>query len=276
VYSDSGHKLGELDKPQDRVLVSRGGPGGRLENQFCGQKGQAISVILDLKLIADVGLVGYPNAGKSSLLKAISNATPKIASYPFTTICPQLGILQYEDCRQISMADLPGLIEGAHKNVGLGHRFLKHVERTKMLVFVIDVNGFRLNPLSPHRTAFDTIVLLNKELELYQDVLTDKPSILVINKMDTVMSEEQSSHLLDDVKNISDVTKEWSEETRPKNFIYFDDILQISAKTGANVPELKLRIRELIDFHAEEKKEIDPEIKSVNILVRRNPSIVAM
>ena len=129
-------------------------------------------------------MVGFPNAGKSTLLKAISKARPKIASYPFTTIKPNLGHIQYqEDEREITMADLPGLIEGAHINLGMGHRFLKHVERTRCLIFVIDVQGFQLNPHSVHRTAFETLVLLNKELELYNPDLLSKPAICIVNKV---------------------------------------------------------------------------------------------
>ena len=135
------------------------------------------------QLIADLGLVGFPNAGKSTLLKAISNARPKIASYPFTTIKPNLGHMSYEDEREITMADLPGLIEGAHINLGLGHRFLKHVERTTCNVFVIDIQGFQLNANSVHRTAFETLVLLNKELEMYNPDLLQKPSICLVNKV---------------------------------------------------------------------------------------------
>ena len=128
-------------------------------------------------------MVGFPNAGKSTLLKAISKARPKIASYPFTTIKPNLGHIKFEDEREITMADLPGLIEGAHVNVGMGHRFLKHVERTGCMVFVIDVKGFQLNPMSIKRSAFETLVLLNKELEIYNPDLLSKPAICLVNKV---------------------------------------------------------------------------------------------
>merc|ERR1719309_778210 len=117
--------------------------GGRDSNNFLGVCGDRRSVRLDLKLLGDVGFVGFPNAGKSTLLKALSNARPKIASYPFTTIKPNLGICEFEDLRRISFADLPGLIEGAHMNEGMGHAFLKHVERTRVLMFVIDITGFQ-------------------------------------------------------------------------------------------------------------------------------------
>ncbi len=126
----------------------------------------------------------YPILGKSTLLKAVSRASPKIAGYPFTTIRPNLGHIGYPDDRVITMADLPGLIEGAHYNVGMGYRFLKHVERTRLLLFVIDVNGFRLNENSEFRTAFQTLTLLNRELELYKPDLVEKPAVCLLNQMD--------------------------------------------------------------------------------------------
>lgn len=273
LLSETGRKLGELNNPGDKVLLAKGGPGGCLQNQFNGQPGQTHTVILDLKLISDVGLVGFPNAGKSSLLKALSRATPKIASFPFTTICPQLGILKYNDHRQISMADLPGLIEGAHRNAGLGHKFLKHFERTKILLFVVDICGFRLSPRSPHRTAFETMVLLNKELELYHDVLLDKPALLAVNKMDTESAEKKFSDLLQEIANIKDITSNWAPELRPKNFIQFDDIMPISAATGHNIDTLKSRIRQVIEFHHEEGQDVNPTIKQIDILLKKEPSV---
>lgn len=163
--------------------MAKGGTAGHPKNGFLGTKGQAYNVSLDLKLIADVGLVGFPNAGKSTLLKAISHAKPKIADYPckcscclfdccfelfwllVTTVRPNVGKIMYKDLRQISMADLPGLIEGAYANKGMGHSFLKHVERTKLLLLVVDINGFQLAPKYPHRSCLDTIALLNRVSE---------------------------------------------------------------------------------------------------------------
>ncbi|KRT80231.1 50S ribosome-binding GTPase, partial [Oryctes borbonicus] len=153
------------------------------KNGFLGSEGQNYSIKLDLKLISDIGLVGFPNAGKSTLLKAVSHAKPKIASYPFTTVRPNVGIMIYKDFRQISMADLPGLIEGAHANRGMGHRFLKHVERTKIILLVVDINGFQLSPQHEHRTCLDTIVLLNKvrnDVHLVQSVLNAFVGIRII------------------------------------------------------------------------------------------------
>ncbi|XP_035216048.1 GTP-binding protein 10-like [Stegodyphus dumicola] len=160
--TDSKQVLGGVDKVGDRLLLAKGGCGGGPQNDYLGQKGQSVPLVLDLKLLADVGFVGFPNAGKSTLLSALSKAKPKIASYPFTTIEPNVGILKYPDCREISAADLPGLIEGAHVNYGMGHKFLKHCLRTKVLLFVVDIGGFRLNLNSPFRDAFETIMFLNR------------------------------------------------------------------------------------------------------------------
>ena len=160
VVSDGGEVMGDLLRDNDTLLVARGGPGGSRQTDYCGIRGQKKSVKLDLKLIADVGFVGFPNAGKSTLLKAISRASPKIASYPFTTIQPNLATCDFPDLRRMTLADLPGLIEGASYNIGMGHRFLKHVERCNLLLFIVDINGFQFKADSPHRSALETLQLL--------------------------------------------------------------------------------------------------------------------
>ncbi len=142
-------------------------------------------VVLELKSIADVGLVGFPNAGKSSLLCALSRARPRIAAYPFTTLRPYIGTVEFEDQFCIRMADIPGLIEDAHANVGMGLRFLRHVERTHVLLFVVDLLGFQLSTGSPFRNAADTLALLARELDLYQSaMLSTRPCVVAANKTD--------------------------------------------------------------------------------------------
>lgn len=184
--AETGALLGDLVRAGDRLVVARGGRGGRGNARFKNSRNQAPRVAekgepgeerwltLELKLIADVGLVGMPNAGKSTLLSVISNARPKIADYPFTTLEPNLGVLRYDD-RDMVAADIPGLIEGAHMGVGLGHTFLRHVQRTRLLVHLID--GASESPLADYNQ-------INVELALYDETLGEKPQIVVFNKID--------------------------------------------------------------------------------------------
>lgn len=184
--ADSGALLGDLVKPGDRLIVAKGGRGGRGNARFKsashqaprvaekGEPGEERWLKLELKLIADVGIVGVPNAGKSTLLSVISNARPKIADYPFTTLEPNLGVVNYDD-RDLVVADIPGLIEGAHMGVGLGHAFLRHVQRTRLLVHLL--NGQSEAPLADYNQ-------INVELALFDEKLGEKPQIVVFNKMD--------------------------------------------------------------------------------------------
>jgi GTP-binding protein len=148
-----------------------------------GEPGESGRFVLELRLIAEVGLVGYPNAGKSTLLSAISKARPKIAPYPFTTLHPQIGIVEYEDHHRLTVCDVPGLIEGAHQNVGLGHAFLRHIERCKILVLLLDMAG------TDGRLPWDDYKQLLRELELYDPNLLQRPQLVVANKMDEPAAE---------------------------------------------------------------------------------------
>ncbi|KAJ7418160.1 GTP-binding protein 10 [Pitangus sulphuratus] len=204
---DDGKQIGELNAAGERFLAARGGLGGSLATDFLPCKGQKRIIHLDLKLIADVGLVGFPNAGKSSLLSKISHAKPEIASYAFTTIQPELGKIIYPDYKQVSVADLPGLIEGAHVNRGMGHKFLKHVERTKQLLLVVDISGFQLSIKTQFRTPFETILLLTKELELYKEELVTKPALLAINKMDLPCAKDNLNELMSQLQNPQDAVR---------------------------------------------------------------------
>nr|CAG4645697.1 EOG090X0ACU [Lynceus sp. MCZ IZ 141354] len=252
IYDETGTKLGELNSDTEQVIVAKGGIGGNPENSFSGGKGEEHRILIDLKLIADVGLVGFPNAGKSTFLKAASRAKPRIASYPFTTLKPNIGVMEYEDLRQISVADLPGLIEGAHQNIGLGHKFLRHVERTKLLLFLVDIEGFRLSPMYPHRNVLETIMLLNKELELYSGDLVNKPAILLINKMDAPGASAAFKSLVPSLHNLAEAVERVPEEMRPNRLIKFEDIIPISARSdSASVTNVKNRIRNLLDVSFE-------------------------
>ncbi|XP_021188453.3 GTP-binding protein 10 homolog [Helicoverpa armigera] len=272
VYRDDGKVLGSIDKEGETVIIARGGPGGTPETNFLGHFGQVHHIRLDLKLIADIGLVGFPNAGKSSLLKAISRAQPKIANYPFTTIKPNKGIIAYKDLRQISIADLPGLIEGAHINVGLGHSFLKHVERTKILLFIADVQGFQLSHKHPMRSCLETVLLLNKELELYDPELLQRPAILAVNKMDLPGTDAILKSIKEAYKDINSVVETLPEDIRPENVIAFDDIIGISAlKRGPSIEELKNLLRKRLDDLADET---DPNIVHPSKLFKQSRAVV--
>ncbi|GAB4570145.1 MAG: GTPase ObgE [Anaerolineae bacterium] len=184
--AETGEVLADLVRPGQRVVVARGGRGGRGNARFATSRNQAPRMAekgapgeerwlqLELKLIADVGIVGVPNAGKSTLLSVISNARPKIADYPFTTLEPNLGVVERNHDTFVA-ADIPGLVEGAHMGVGLGHAFLRHVQRTRLLVHLLD--GLSADPLADYNQ-------INAELALFDDRLGERPQIVVLNKMD--------------------------------------------------------------------------------------------
>jgi len=188
VYENS-KLLADLTRPGDYLIAARGGMGGRGNVHFVtptrraptefepGKEGEEKQLKLELKLIADVGLVGYPNAGKSTLLGRVSDAKPKIASYPFTTLTPNLGVIHGESF-DITVADIPGIIEGAHKGKGLGLNFLRHIERTKLLLFIVDITG---NPLKDYE-------ILRQEIRQYNPLILKKPSLVAFNKIDLVQS----------------------------------------------------------------------------------------
>ncbi|KAG9476551.1 hypothetical protein GDO78_003214 [Eleutherodactylus coqui] len=251
VTTDNGDKIGELNREGDTLRVARGGDGGSFRTDFLPSKGHRSFIRLDMKLIADVGLVGFPNAGKSSLLSSISHAKPAIADYPFTTLQPEVGKIMYPDYKQISVADLPGLIEGAHINKGMGHKFLKHVERTKQLLFVVDVSGFQLSVKTPFRTAFETVQLLMLELELYKDELLDKPALLAVNKMDLPDAEDKFQELLKQLEDPEGSLHTLPDSLVPERQIAFKHIIPISVATSQGIQDLTTCIRRSLDEEAE-------------------------
>jgi GTP-binding protein len=187
--------LGEITEHGQRLLVAQGGKRGlgnlhyktstnRAPRKFTlGAEGEDRELTLELKIISQIGLVGYPNAGKSTLISKLTHAHPKVAAYPFTTLNPVIGTIDYPDFRKLRVADIPGLIEGAHAGVGLGHDFLRHIERTEFLVFVIDMGGVDgRDPVADYRS-------LLRELKLYQPGLEKRPSLIVANKMDLPAAE---------------------------------------------------------------------------------------
>lgn len=219
--ADRGHLLKDLARDGDEVLVARGGKGGRGNKRFAtathqaprefesGQPGQRRNVLLELKLIADVGLIGKPNAGKSTLLSRLSRAHPEIAEYPFTTKYPNLGLVHVDHEHEFVLADIPGLIEGAHAGVGLGHEFLKHVERTKLLVHLVEPQP--LDGTDP----IENYHQIREELRLYDPALLERPEIVVITKCELPDAETAAELLSEDLG-------------RP--------VLQISAVTGKGLP----------------------------------------
>lgn len=194
---DAGTRLGEVIHHEDKFVVARGGGGGKGNCRFVssthraplerteGESGEEKILRLELKIVADVGLVGYPNAGKSTLLRALTAAHPKVASYPFTTLHPMIGTLTFDNYSQIRIADIPGLIDGAAKGVGLGHEFLRHIERTRLLVFVLDMAG------SDGRHPAEDLGNLRNELAAYNRDLGTRRYLVVANKMDEPASTEQ-------------------------------------------------------------------------------------
>lgn len=220
---ETGELLKDLDRVGARVLVCKGGAGGhgndKRNEATPGAPGESKTLLLKLKLIADVGLVGFPNAGKSTFISRVSNARSKAAAYPFTTKNPVLGVVKFDDGALV-LADIPGLVEGAHEGRGLGIEFLKHVERTRVLLHLIDfaaVDG--RDPLSDYRA-------LSHELESYSEKLADKKQILVANKMDVPEAREN-------LKKFRKAVKE--------------EIFPISAATGEGVPELLNKLKQ--EFH---------------------------
>lgn len=199
--ADSNEVLADLGSAGMRVVVAKGGRGGRGNTRFAsstnraprqceaGEEGEERELVLELKTIADVGLVGYPNAGKSTLLRAVSQARPKVAPYPFTTLQPVVGVVELEDFGRLTVADIPGLIDGAHANVGLGHAFLKHIERTHVLLYVLDMAGI------DGRKPYDDFIHLKRELELYMRGLSKRPALIAANKMDLPESVENLAEL---------------------------------------------------------------------------------
>lgn len=232
----------DLNSDGEEFIIAKGGRGGRGNVHFRnsirqaprfaenGKKGQEIEVVFELKILADVGLVGLPNVGKSTLISVISKAKPKIANYHFTTIDPNLGVVNIDRERSFIVADIPGLIEGANEGNGLGHDFLKHVERCRVLVHLVDISGIE------GRNHIDDFKMINEELKLYNEKLSEKPMIVALNKSD-----------LDFSNNADDFIKEFASKYQ---------IFKISAATTSGIKELVDAVSELLA--TSKIKEFDP------------------
>jgi GTP-binding protein len=232
VYNDdSGEVVGDLVEDGQRLLVCKGGRGGKGNARFAtsrnkaprvaekGEPGQARNLRLELKLIADIGIVGMPNAGKSTFLAAVTNAKPKIAAYPFTTIQPNLGVAKLDEYTTLVLADLPGLIEGAHMGVGLGHDFLRHIQRTRVLIHLLD--GSSEDPVAD-------MAQINTELSLFDEALREKPQVVGVNKCD-----------------LPDVQARWAEIEAQLKAHQVKPLL-ISAVAGTNVRQLLYQAADLL------------------------------
>jgi len=238
---ETGEVLADLSEPGQTVVLFKGGRGGQGNARFAsstnkapkfaqpGEPGEERWLRLELKLMADVGLLGFPSVGKSSFIARVSAARPKIADYPFTTLTPNLGVVEYKNYRTFVIADIPGLIEGAHQGAGLGHRFLKHVERTDLLLHILDISWM------PDRDPVREYEAINRELELFDPELARKRQIIVINKLDLPVVRE----------NLDRVTDWFTERGLT--------VFPISAATGKGIPPLLDEIARNLWGKAEEE-----------------------
>ncbi|MCP3773978.1 GTPase ObgE [Paenibacillus sp. MZ04-78.2] len=249
IDDDTQEIIADLTRHGQQVVIAKGGRGGRGNTRFAtsnntapeiaenGEEGVERWVVLELKVMADVGLVGFPSVGKSTLLSVVSGAKPKIGAYHFTTLTPNLGVVEVGDGRSFVMADLPGLIEGAHEGVGLGHEFLRHVERTRIIVHVVDMAA------TEGRDPFEDWVKINDELKLYNAKMEERPQIVAANKMDMPGAEEQ---LAEFKRRLAEIGKEL-------------DIYPVSALSRTGVQELLYKVAD--------KLETIPEMPMVEELV---------
>lgn len=236
--AESGQVITDMSGGNHRVVLLQGGKGGNGNQHYAtstmqapkyaqpGQPSKELELLLELKVIADVGLVGFPNVGKSTFLSHISNARPKIANYHFTTLNPNLGVVDLEGAQGFVVADIPGLIEGASEGVGLGHEFLRHIERTKVIIHIVDAAS------AEGRDPIADIYAIHKELELYNPDIAKRPQVIAANKMDMLVDEEQE----DSVKKIKD-------EFEARGIRVFP----ISAVSGQGIRELLYYVRSLLD-----------------------------
>ena len=234
--AESGKVMVDMSGENRRVVLLKGGKGGNGNQHYAtptmqapkyaqpGQPAQELELILELKVIADVGLVGFPNVGKSTFLSRVSNARPKIANYHFTTLNPNLGVVDLEGTSAFVIADIPGLIEGASEGVGLGHEFLRHIERTKVIIHIVDAAG------TEGRDPIDDIYAIHKELEAYNPEIAARPQVIAANKIDVIYSQED-----DPVQRIKD-------EFEPQGIRVFP----ISAVSGQGIKELLYTVNDML------------------------------
>ena len=258
--AESRKVIADMSGDNKRQVVLKGGRGGKGNQHYAtatmqvpkyaqpGQPSQELEVMLELKVIADVGLIGFPNVGKSTLLTRVSNARPQIANYHFTTINPHLGVVDLEGCDGFVIADIPGLIEGASEGVGLGHQFLRHIERTRVLIHLVDAAS------TEGRDPIDDIYKINKELEAYDPKLMERPQVIAANKTDMIYSEDE-----DPVERIR-------QEFEPQGIRVFS----ISAATGKGLKELLYYVKSLLDKIDKEPVIFEQEFFPEDVLITEN------
>ena len=257
--SDTGEILADLSEKNKKVLVLKGGRGGKGNSHFAtatrqaprfaqkGEEGEEGELILELKLLADVGLIGYPSVGKSTILSVVTSATPKIAEYHFTTLEPNLGVVKSEYGDSFVIADIPGLIEGASEGVGLGIQFLRHIERTRLLLHVVDVAG------TEGRNPVEDFYTINKELEKYSKKLATRKQIIVANKIDSMQDES----LYNELENVA----------KENNM----EIFKVSAATGQGMKELMIEVSKILKTLPKEDLVEEKEAKKVYKLEEEQP-----
>ena len=248
VDRDTGEQIADLTEEGQRVVVAEGGDGGFGNTHFKsstnraprqstdGHEGEHRRLRLEIKMIADVGLVGFPSVGKSTLIAALSNAKPKQAEYPFTTLTPNLGVVGWKDFREFVIADCPGLIEGAHKGEGLGTQFLKHIERTEVIVHVLEVQP-EAEGVPSDRDPIEDFEIIHRELESYDPELVERPQLVALNKIDLPFVRDEADRL-----------RTYFEQEREIPFV------TISAATGENLDEFKDLVGKIVYEGAEEKE----------------------
>ena len=249
----TGKIIADLNQDDSEMVIAKGGRGGRGNQHFAnavrqaprfaeqGEPGEEKDLELELKLIADVGLVGFPNVGKSTIISTVSSAKPKIANYHFTTLEPSLGVVKAKDNSTFVMADIPGIIEGAAEGVGLGIKFLRHVERNRLLLHVIDISG------SENRDPIDDYYAINVELRKFSEKLAKKPQLIVANKIDVLQDDTK-------LKELEEIVKRDGREC-----------IAISAATNTNMQELVEKVASMLKTLPEEEMDVEEEIYTISL-----------
>ncbi len=249
--AESGQVITDMSGDNKKVVLLKGGKGGNGNQHYAtstmqapkyaqpGQPAQELELLLELKVIADVGLVGFPNVGKSTFLSRVTNAKPKIANYHFTTLNPNLGVVDLDGTKGFVIADIPGLIEGASEGIGLGHEFLRHIERTKVIIHIVDAAG------TEGRNPIEDIYTINKELEAYNPDIAKRPQVIAANKVDAMFTDENGDNAVKAIKN----------EFEPKGITVYP----ISAVSGEGLKELLYHVNEMLQNIGEETTVFEQE-----------------